>query len=527
MRYELKGISFFLLFVAIFITSIIIIAPLRQAFEYNPDEGINLMKSWLFLKGFPLYSQVWNDQPPLATVILAYWLKFFGPSVYHSRILILIFSAVFLWAFYQIIKISFGCLCASIAVAFLLLSAAYLRLSISIMIGIPALTFAMLSVYFATIYKKLKLIYFLPPSGIFMALSLQTKLFSVFLTPLIILDIALSERIDLKNKTQKSKTIFHIFLWISSFLVVYLSIAAIFFHLDFILLIQQLFQTHIVKSAFTKPYYGFSVMLGMIFLDYDIVLLALVAAFLIIRCKKWGLLFPVLWLILAFLLLINHRPIWPHHYLLMSVPCSWLAAICLCEFFHANTLIWPAGGKGMGIFLRWLTAGIVILTIIAFPFKLERAYRNLWGTTTNGERDVNRLISKHRKNTHWIITDRPIFAFYADIPMPPELAVITEKRILTQNLKPSYFISILDKYRPEQIILARFDNYDRRVISYIEQKYFKSYSVKLYNYVWCLPYVWFTNHDRFYKFLFLREGYFCQPPKTEVSIYLTKDILKP
>ncbi len=104
-RFRNKILLFFFFLAAMYIIINIIKPPLSQTFEYIPDEGFNLMKSSLFLKGYLLYKEIWSDQPPLFTVILSYWLKLFGLSVYHGRILILIFSTILLWAFYQIIKI--------------------------------------------------------------------------------------------------------------------------------------------------------------------------------------------------------------------------------------------------------------------------------------------------------------------------------------------------------------------------------------------------------------------------------------
>src|SRR5439155_17242483 len=39
------------------------------ALDYN--EGINLMKGGLLANGYTLYDQIWNDQPPGLTLILA------------------------------------------------------------------------------------------------------------------------------------------------------------------------------------------------------------------------------------------------------------------------------------------------------------------------------------------------------------------------------------------------------------------------------------------------------------------------
>src|SRR5579859_5817859 len=57
-----------------------LVAPLGTAFQFGPDEGYEFMKAFLVSVGHPLYSEIWNDQPPLHTEILALLFRLFGPS---------------------------------------------------------------------------------------------------------------------------------------------------------------------------------------------------------------------------------------------------------------------------------------------------------------------------------------------------------------------------------------------------------------------------------------------------------------
>ena len=41
--------------------------PLRTAVQIGPDEGFEVAKVTLCLHGHKLYSEVWNDEPPLHT----------------------------------------------------------------------------------------------------------------------------------------------------------------------------------------------------------------------------------------------------------------------------------------------------------------------------------------------------------------------------------------------------------------------------------------------------------------------------
>ncbi len=459
--YQHKSILLPLLLLAIFISVVIVKAPFKDAFEYNPDEGFDLMKAKLFLNGFPLYKAIWSDQPPLFTVLLSWWFKLFGCSVYHARILVLLSSATLLFAFYQIVKIQWGNLCASTAVLFLLLSASYFKLSVSLMIGIPALSLAMLSIYGIILFKKLRFKPLLILSGVLMALSLQTKFFTAFLIPIIILEIAYQRSFSL------------ILIWVGSAIATYLGITALFFHSDFSMFYQQLFQPHLTKIL---PNKNFLVIWKIILPDFDIALLALIGIVLLLKQRAWDLILPVLWLLLAFVIILIHRPIWRHYYLLISIPICWLAAISLREYFYGNIK-----QSHFSLCLRWFSLCLIILTILRLPVKYNIIIESIENKTTVGEHTAIELMSKYKRDNRWVFTNRPIFAFYADMLVPPELAVFSKKRIqgiLSGNLQPDYIINILAKYKPGIILLDRFSNLDLKILPFVKNNYSAIYNYK-------------------------------------------------
>lgn len=71
--------------------------------EFDPDEGINLMKAFLVNDGYSLYQEIWNDQPPILTHILGWGINIFGAKVQFLRGLILIFSTLLLWQMWLIL----------------------------------------------------------------------------------------------------------------------------------------------------------------------------------------------------------------------------------------------------------------------------------------------------------------------------------------------------------------------------------------------------------------------------------------
>ncbi len=59
--------------------------PLRTAVRIGADEGFELAKATLCLNGYKLYTQIWNDQPPLVTFLIARILTNISPSVLGPR----------------------------------------------------------------------------------------------------------------------------------------------------------------------------------------------------------------------------------------------------------------------------------------------------------------------------------------------------------------------------------------------------------------------------------------------------------
>jgi len=70
--------------------------PLRTAVQIGADEGFELAKATLCLKGYKLYSEVWNDQPPLHTFLITQVLKYLTPSVLGPRLVSVGFATLLL-----------------------------------------------------------------------------------------------------------------------------------------------------------------------------------------------------------------------------------------------------------------------------------------------------------------------------------------------------------------------------------------------------------------------------------------------
>jgi len=70
------------------------------------------------------------------------------------------------------------------------------------------------------------------------------------------------------------------------------------------------------------------------------------------------------------------------------------------------------------------------------------------------EKFLNRMI-RYAPQSKWVVTDLPMYAFQAGLPVPPNLAVFSLKRFASGNLTEDDIVQTIQEYRPEQILLGR------------------------------------------------------------------------
>jgi hypothetical protein len=112
--------------------------PLGSAIKLGADEDHELPKATLCNHGYKLYTQIWNDQPPLITQIIAAVTKQAPHSVLAPRLFTVGSASLLLAAMFMMVCRVSGLLAAAVAAAMLIGSPGFLELSSSVMQEIPA-----------------------------------------------------------------------------------------------------------------------------------------------------------------------------------------------------------------------------------------------------------------------------------------------------------------------------------------------------------------------------------------------------
>src|SRR5207249_9829226 len=102
--------------------------PMKTVIQIGADEGFELAKATLCLKGYQLYTEIWNDQPPLHTFLITQVLTHVSPSILGPRLVTSVFTMILLtFIFFISLRIS-GILVAALATALLVASPGFVEL---------------------------------------------------------------------------------------------------------------------------------------------------------------------------------------------------------------------------------------------------------------------------------------------------------------------------------------------------------------------------------------------------------------
>jgi 4-amino-4-deoxy-L-arabinose transferase-like glycosyltransferase len=451
-----------LLVPVILLVVIIFLFPPRANFEFSADEGLNLMKAMLVERGYPLYQSIWSDQPPLFTYLLVPVIRVFGNNVQAARFLVLFLSCILLWASFQVMQLIWGGGAAWSGTFLIFLLPYFLILSVSVMIGLPAIALAMLSLLALLQWHARRGRGWLVLSAALLALSVLVKLITGFLAIIFLAGLLAAQYREFRRTQEWKKFLFPAFTWIAVFAGLVVAGVLVFVgpsNLD------QLITTHLlaeqVTSFRTEPWMtlGFHVRTVS-----PLFVLTIVGIVYSIQSRRWLALYLAAWFAASLLLLSVHRPVWEHQTLLLTIPAAMLAGPALFEVVRRlSRAVWPEGRleRNSMLFLAALVGSVALL----FTFRPNESLKMIgvspktFGTEPEmppNPARVYRRMERYAPQSSWVVTDMPMYAFRTGVPVPPELAVFSAKRVETGDLTEADILAAVREYRPEQIMFGRF-----------------------------------------------------------------------
>jgi hypothetical protein len=485
-----RWIEFFfthIFFPLAFIVIVVSLYPAREKFEIGSDEGINLMKAMLVQRGYSLYTDIWSDQPPLFTHLLATVLGTFGNRVEVARFVMLLFSSLLLWAAFQITRLIWGISSAVVVMVFIFLLPHFLPLSVAVMIGIPAIALALLSLLALIMWHRQRKSLWLALSAVALGLSVLTKLITGFLAPIFVVGILVGEYAYIKGAFTWWKLLRPAVVWASIFTVFTISLGLLLVGPSNI---AQLLVVHL--KARQVEQYRRQVFVSINFhlrTSIPFFIAALAGILISVRSKYWLALYLAAWMAIAYGLLYFHRPAWEHHALLITIPAAILAGYPGVKAIDwMREAIRARGPMSIDKVLELMV--LLSIFLVLFTFRSYDATRSLTANPVEETADlaigpnqdrVLRRMARYAQKTNWVVTDVPMYAFRTGVPVPPNLAVLSQKRVNSGLLTQWQVIDTVDEFKPEQVVLGRFKFL--ALERYLKKDYHLLYSdneVKLY-----------------------------------------------
>ena len=411
--------------------------PYRHVFELDRDEGINAGKARLLEHGYALYTQVWNDQPPLFTHLLRAWFDAFGWDLDHGRGLVLVFAAALVFAVYDLTRLADGHRAAAIAALALAASAYVQRLSVSLMIGLPAIALATLAIWALFRWLDAPRVGWLLASAALFGASLATKLFTAFLLPVIalwLLAVTPADQARLRPAL----------LWVVSALV-----------MSSLLLLAlagpqaagQLLAPHLAgRHAPALQHFDARGLLLTGGAEWLLSGLGGAAfAWLIWHRRTYLLIFPA-WALTALAVLLTHAPVWYHHQLLLTVPYCPAIGVWLAELSQHSPR-----SRGWLAMQRGAACLAIVALLSAAALHVLRAPRP---PAADPRQAVVAALRQHLGPRRIAISTDPIYAFRAGASMPPGLAVLSDKRAATDLPFEAEIAAAFEDGGPEAVALG-------------------------------------------------------------------------
>ena len=175
--------------VAILIYPSLIGLGFGDIFQLGVDEGYELIKGWMVSEGFLLYEQVWNDQPPLHTLLLGALFKGFGPSTVVARVYAALFGGVLMVALIALPTKRGNLFAGMLVLFFWVMSPDAMFLSASVMLEIPAMACGLAAAWLVFVWGGQRHWGWLAAAGVVMGLALLVKLTSALMLPAIGVEI--------------------------------------------------------------------------------------------------------------------------------------------------------------------------------------------------------------------------------------------------------------------------------------------------------------------------------------------------
>jgi len=432
------------------------VLPLGTAFEFGDDESYEVIKAFMCSKGYRLYTEIWNDQPPVSTVLLTAAFKISGPSILTARLVAAGFGLVLIAAFHELVQQRSGQWAALLASFFLLASPGVLLLSVSVMLEVPAIGTGLVSAWLLFQWSRHWHCGWLLASAVLMGVALQIKLTAALVAPAMMVELWLMCRAD-RNRSWRKGIVISTLLWGVAVITIFVAIGLTWGRGSLMSSWKSHTATQVVAGYGRAADYGFEPRLLLNHLEcvFAAVVCLLTAAW---RRRLREIAFPLALLVTASVIHAVHRPWWNYYYLHLAVPLAWLTGWILALLVQHLFDSWPGklpGPASAGIWKALALCVLAALPVARSERRLEGSAKHLRRQESAAGNPVVKKMKEHAARTKWVYSESGIYPFHAHLIVLPELAIIMPKRFWSGQISTRKIVETCKRYQPEMIMLPR------------------------------------------------------------------------
>ena len=419
-------------------------APYRDVFAFDPDEGLNAILVLLVDRGHPLYTQSWYNQPPLLTQLLRVWFAAFGWEIDTGRMLILLFAAVCVFALYDMVRLIAGHGAAALACLLLATSAFFPRLSVALMQAVPSLALAALALWALVRWQASARGAWIAAAGVLMGCSVACKLTSAVLVPaLAVWLVACAPAGAARRRSWRAARDWLVCTAMTSAVLLLLFVGPAQLHI--------LVDAHL--AARRAPQLMRFDARGLVltsFAEWPLTVLGLGGYALILYSRlRLAAVFP-LWAGVATVAMLNHAPIWYHHQLLLSFPHCAAGGIAVAELLRRDSSAARLPPRALGAMRIGAVALVAALPLwSAFGARLPAPI-----PLAGAQLRVLAAMRERAPTTRVVVTNDPMYAFRAGFGVPPAIAALPLLRVATDPDLADEIRAAFAEHAPEQVVLT-------------------------------------------------------------------------
>ncbi len=405
------------------------------------DEGFELMKAWLLQRGHGLYTEIWCDQPPLHTLLLSGTFHLLGTSVATGRLLALAFTALAFWTVGELVGRRHGTIAAALAMLALAVSPGFTRMAAGCTLMLPAIAVGLLAIVLIEPARQRGGWPRLALAGTVLGLAMQIKFIAVIVLPLAAWEVFR----PMGDVRGWRPALVRWGAWSGGAVAAFLAGLLAFPEAT----ADLIWTPHLSAGVWAAFAEGGTRLHSLLLDDADLLVLAAAGLCLGVVRRQTCLVPPVLLLVVAYAGHLWLRPFWDYYYLHLALPLAWLVAGGAREL-----TLWVAEtASNRALAGRFILVTALFTPVLArLPARAEQARESL----RSGDPIARQVLAdtlRHRTG-EWVFTDHPGLAFQAGVPVPPEVAVLSQKRVRLGLFTDADLVRCLERRQPGVVALG-------------------------------------------------------------------------